>query len=334
MISCSSKDSRKSSCWDESKVSFVKDKLISVMQNLSDEKLEPKLIEESCKKRKYQVGEHFLIIANSPDKSVEARTFRASAHPKQCLERALESIANLNSEIDNKIVSLHKSKFPESWQDVDLSPVGWLNCTSTQADFDDSVTTFLHELTHQIKELEKQCMYLAISKKQLCFDFSADLPLRSYGKQESFPTANKDAVKGLTMIQKIYLTDTDQAYFWLLDELNAYALTAFNYSERLKLYGSKAFFDKEGKRPGVFLPLFYKISVDYLLRLKQEDRELFNKEILENKVNRDRLKELFTLTQITYQDWRKQLRSAGKPERDWEKALFKQAVEIQNSLKL
>lgn len=102
----------------------------------------------------------------------------------------------------------------------------------------------------------------------------------------------------------------------------------------LKLEGPKKLFDENGKRAGISLPLFYKISVDYLQRLRKEDNGLFQQAIMKNKINRAGLKEIFPVVRSTYQSWKKELVRAGEPEKDWEKAFFQQAEAAHKKLGL
>lgn len=321
-------------CWDEEKVNTILQKLTSVSTTMNDNvahKLELKV--DTCKKRKYSIGNSFIILVNGKN-GISGKTLNIAEDPKLCMERALDMIRELKSDVDDKIIKIHQQMHADQWADIDLSPVGWLNCNGTQNQFDDSVATLLHELNHQIRLDDMKCMYVALSKKYLCFQLPKILPLRSYGKLESFSTDDENAIKALNSIQQIYLTNIDEPFFLLLDELNAYTLTNFNYHEFLRKFPQKRFFDIDGKRTGVFSPLFYKITVNYLSRLQKENKKLYMEAFLINTMNRSNIKELLFTVRKTYLAWQKYLKARKLEEKPFEKKLFDEAQAIEATLKL
>jgi hypothetical protein len=314
-------------CWNEKNAKSVYDKLLTILNAT-----EAELVEESCHKRKYIVGDRMIILVNLPDGVVKGRTYNEAQDPKQCLARGLETIKSYDSSIYNKILEKHQKLYPHEWSDPDLSPVSWLDCAGTQAAFDFSVTVFLHELTHQLADEKKQCIYMAVAQKDLCFDFPKDLPPRSYGKLGHFPTMNQEVLTVLNNLQKLYLGDIDQPFLTLLDELNTYTLSNENYLALLKKWGDKRLFDYDGKRPAIFSTIFYKLTMNYLSRLEKEHTKLFNKTFRENKLNQKAILELAQICARIYQEWGEELKKNQRSQRDWERTLFEEAVALQKKI--
>ena len=118
--------------------------------------------------------------------------------------------------------------------------MGWLKCDGDEVEFFDSVVTFVHELDHQLRKNDDQCIYSAAYGNYICFDFPESLPPRSFGKLGSFPTRDEKAIRALRTVQKIYLTDIDENLLLLLDELNAYTLSVRNYVDLYRRKGESA----------------------------------------------------------------------------------------------
>lgn len=340
-VACSTKKNKEegklkaASCWNEERASFVLDKLTKVSNSMNGGKsLDVALVEETCRKRKYSIGDKYIVLLNEVGGEVNGKIVRKSDDPKACMDRALKDIEKLKSAVDDKIIGMHKQMYAKDWSDPDTSPVSWLNCGGDQNAFDDSVAILLHELTHGLKITEMQCVYHAVSQKYLCFRLPKELPLRSYGKLDNFSTDDENTIKALEIIQKIYLTDVDQPLYMLIDELNAYTLSNYNYHELFKKYGTKRFFDKEGKRPGIFLPLFYKITVNYLSKLQKDNKRLYMETFLVNTSNRTNMKELLLKVRETYLAWAKYLKARKQAEKPWERKLFDEAQAIEATLKL
>lgn len=322
-------------CWDESLAQVLLTRMQNMISTMSNNKsAEAKLLSSSCTKRKYQVGDRLVIIFNSPDKSVHGMTWNLSTDPKKCLDQALLDIAAFHSSSYEEIIRLHREKHPNLWADIDLSPVGWLHCDEKGIDYRESLATFLHEMTHQNGEKLNGCLYDGVQNKNLCFDFPSSLPMRSLAKRETFPTKDPQVLKAMAMIQKLYLTDSDFSLIFLLDELGAYTVTNKFFTEQIRLFGEDSFFAKDGKRPGIVLPLIYNYSLLYLTRLKIEKPDLYQEVFVKNQKNRLNLLDLLKNSKTVYQGWRKQLKHLKRPEKEIETNLWKDSQKLEAELKL
>ena len=342
IASCSSPAIKKneSSCWNEKLSTQIYDQLLSVFRTMdsidsqSKTYKEVQLVESSCNKRKYIYGDHMFVLVNHKD-TIEAKSFHISDDPKKCLDRGLSLVNSLHSVVYQSLIERHREKYPMEWNDPDLSPVSWLQCGEKGLEFDESVTTMLHEMTHELRAKERQCLWLAVDQKELCFELPNILPLRSYGKIDHFPTFDPNAIRGLTALQKMYLTDTDQPLIMLLDELNAYTLTNKNYLDRYMKFGRMGIFkESDGKRYGIFVPVFYEYLMLYLSRLKKDDLKLYNNVFRANKTNNISIKELMSTSKKTYESWIRYLKTQHELPKDFENNLYKDALKIEASLKL
>jgi len=192
-----------------------------------------------------------------------------------------------------------------------------------------SIPILLHELTHDLQQ--QQCLYTP--QENLCFELSPKLPLRSVAAFKSFPFKDENTIKGLSFIQNMYMTATDQPPLILFDELNAYIVTNKTMTHILEKEGPSVLFDGE-KRPGVFLPMFLLYTVRYLSHVKNNEPELYKINFESHEGNRAALKILWSNGENTYTKWKSLLKKTGHEEKPFESAYWHDYLQEKKNLHL
>lgn len=289
----------------------------------SGQVLKTEMVEGTCNKEVYKRGEYRIVLFQDA-KGVSGSVTPAAnaidpAVMSACLAKTELVIDKIKYPIGKSIFDSYRTQFPNIWSDFDIGATKWLSCKDTNARaYYDSIPVLLHELTHDLRE--DPCLFTAQGK--VCFDLSPNLPLRSVAALKSFPSKDENTVQGLSFIQKMYMTDTDQPPLFLFDELNAYRITNETMIHILESEGPKAVFE-EDKRAGVFLPMFLLYSVRYLRYVKSYQPELYKQNFEANETNKMAIKNLWSSGEGVYRQWTAVLKKAGYKEKPFEASFWK-----------
>lgn len=263
-----------------------------------------RLIEDQCTKKVFERGEYRLVVyRDHGGVSGNAALQRPpTALPaEECFARAMADLDQLDIPGSEVIMVRHRVKYASLWNDFDIGPARWLRCERKKnVAYYESVQTLLHELNHQIRE--KHCLVLARTNETLCFTGAAQMPRRSIAKLDRFPTAQADMIASLRAFQGTYLTQVDEAYPLLVDELNAYTVTTRALKIMLEKLGPLSV--AEGKVRGVvFLPLVMVWTTQYLERAQKLAPSAFELVLGKRTKNRKHLRKFIEEAETEYRGW-------------------------------
>ncbi len=270
-------------CIDSKLQATVLSKIIPALDRMESETItELKLVNDACWKRTFTKNGRTLILYSNPASgSVSVASTNSSGTTEErrvCLERAITESSSWPGDLAENIIEQNLKLYPKFFNDPDVGAVKWLKCGAPLTTWTDSVATLLHELNHENKN-RKGCLFNPISKQYLCFPRSKEAPLRGTAGFEKIPVSEAKVAESLMHVQKIYLTDIDQPYHMLLDELLSYTIT-LNSFRNLLVASPKNIYEKDGKRFGVLLPLFQTYVVRYLDNFHKADSKKFNELIV------------------------------------------------------
>ncbi len=324
ITSCAVKP-KASQCVDE-RIAQEMLKMITPMLNRmdGDSKSPFVLTKDACWKRTYTRNERQVIVYVDPVKKTTHMDTSNVKGPESeiraCLDRGLILAKSLDPELNGKILSENQKKKGHYFWDMDVGAVKWLKCSAEETpEWYESVGTMLHELNHENKT--ETCLFDPYGNQPLCFTDVKSLPLRSVAAFSKVPVSEKKAAEGLLQVQGLYLTDSDQPYDMLLDELLSYSTTLHNFNKTLTNFGATKLYDKDGTRAGALLPFMQILVIRYLIKVWESDRKLFEEHLLLKEKNWQNLKILMGYAEHEYQSWVKSLHKAKKPERRAEKEL-------------
>lgn len=287
-------------------ISLVK-KLTTILSTMNGSPLELKEIERSCHKIKFKAFDDVQVIVyrlpgmqNTLSSTVN---FTEPALQKTCWDKALSDVSDIDKDDRFKhLMELHQKMNSFEWKDLDVGPSKWIKCgVNDQEKYYSSLVTLVHEVDHEVKTFkgDNVCLYLLEKKDYLCFQFDKDLPRRSLGRVDLNIIPFDAGRESLTHLQDVYLLNIDQEIWSLLDELNAYGVTARTMTRILEVRGSDHIFT-EGKRNMSIVSMFQLIVKRYFERLKEKNPKAYAKVINENRKN---LQTLLQNSNDAYLEW-------------------------------
>lgn len=299
----------------------------------------PQLVEDHCDKKIYFKRDFRLVVSRrpgneeEPNVSVQPRgTALSEESAHACLQKVEQDVAKIHFEAGIRALYNYKRNYPTYYEDADIGPVKWISCASSDShSYWDSLPDAIHELSHDLRD--EECLFPIKRNEVLCFKLDQDLPKRSLGKVEDLGTSDEERLRFLESAQKMYLTDTDQPVHMLFDELNSYTIATIGLITLLKERGHDNFYDSSGGRTAVILPLFMNMTANYLIRLNDDNRPLFSRNLLANQVNSQSLSRLLRTAEETFAEWDQVRKHSGVQEVDFESNLWKQYLTSKERLK-
>ena len=275
------------------------------------------LIEDKCWKRTYlKSGRQVVLYKHLDGPASEMKLATSSgagdaAAKKACIAAATQTLRRSDAQLIDAIFQKHQSLQADFFGDLDVGPVKWLKCQDRASiDWYESLGTMLHETNHENRVGD--CVYSPFQKAPQCFEFEQGMPRRAYAALETFPVRDAASVAKLKMIQKVYLTDMDEPFVMILEELNSYTVTLRAMDRLIQSEGVKSHYPAGEDRQGVLVPLFQVYAIRYLDRLLESNRPQFERVFLQRPANLNRLKTILKDSEIAYREWEKTLKKIGK----------------------
>jgi hypothetical protein len=294
-------------CVEKKDEKFLVEKLTTILSTIKGSPLKLKEIERSCHKIKYQAFDKVQVIVyrlpgmkNTLSSTVN---YTEPVLRQACWDKALMDIFEIDKgNRYQKLMELHQKMNPFEWKDLDVGPSKWVKCgLDDQEIYYSSLVTLVHEVNHEIKTFKDNqvCLYLLEKQDYICFQFDKDLPRRSLGRLDLNIIPFDAGRESLTHLQDVYLLNIDQEIWSLLDELNAYGISARTMTRILEVKGNAHIF-REGKRNMAIVSMFQLIVKRYFERLKEKNLRAYEKVMAQN---RKHLQILLQDSNDAYLEW-------------------------------
>jgi hypothetical protein len=299
---------------------------------------ETALTERLCSKRTFTRNGYRIVIFQRPSDPAH-RLYSTISPPKnyeisprECLARARKDLRDLGAGFGLQIMNLHDEKYKWiSQDDGDIGPAKWLVCSKEKtAEYWSSLGNLIHELNHELSR--RNCLVSAIGQDPMCLMFPQGLPAPAGARITQFKAANPEHLKKLNEIQDLYLNTLNQPINSIIDELNAYILTAKIQSLVLDHHGPLAIIDPANhSRYAELLPLFQVLIARYFTSLKVTHPELYNRTM-----NRERLgvflRTIVDNAEATHNEWLATIKKHNIELYDFEKDLNEQYAKLKPAI--
>lgn len=318
LASCAS-TKNPANCVEKKDEKFLVEKLTTILSTMRGAPLELKEIERSCHKVKYKAFDNVQVVVYRLPGMINTLTstvnYTEPALQQACWDKALGDLTEIDKDSRYKNqMDLHQKSHPFEWKDLDVGPSKWVKCgLNDQEQYYSSLVTLVHEVNHEIKTFKDNqvCLYLLEKQDYLCFEFDKDLPRRSLGRLDLNIIPFDAGRESLTHLQDIYLLNIDQEIWSLLDELNAYGISARTMTRILEVKGGAHIFT-EGKRNMAIVSMFQLIVKRYFERLKVKNPRAYTKTLEQNREN---LKVLLQNSNDAYLEWVRVITSHNEKEK-------------------
>ena len=321
LASCASSN-KYADCVEKKDETLLIEKMTAILSSSQGTSVNLKEIERNCHKIKYHAFDQIHVVIYRLPGMINARSSTVNMIDpklqKTCWDKAIADLSEIDNESSYKeMMDLHLKMNPFEWKDLDVGPSKWVKCDlKDQEQYYTSLLTLAHEVNHEVKTFkeDKICLYMLEKKDYLCFKFDQDLPRRSLGKLDLNIVSLRAGRKLLIRLKEIYLTNIDQEIWSLLDELNAYGVTARSMTRISKVKGRGLVFI-EGKRNIALVSMFQLIVKRYFERLKIKNSIAYKKAIQQNREN---LQELMKNSNEAYLEWVRELAKHQEQEKEAE----------------
>lgn len=280
------------------------------------------LLQDTCDKRIYRRGDYRIVIYTLPQTLNTTRSglsvtqyerIRGFAgqdrgdlgadQAKACVDRALADLQTIG--VGSDAMALYRQRYAMQWDDPDVGPARYLNCTGKGISYQRSLSVMIHEATHELTK--GNCLYSLHSGYTVCFSLPVTLPSASIAASEIHnPVGQRSKyVEQMENAQTLYLSDLssrNRGPGFLFNELNAYTAGTEVLSALLRTDGTEGLLEG-GKPVPVLLPLVSLWTVRYLNAMKKLDPDFYSEILAPGNADREQVDALLAHAEEAWQNW-------------------------------
>ena len=287
------------------------------------------VVSKTCFIERYQRGPVLFLVYKEPrakSEKLEGTVLPVVSSKKNgsdCLPGALRDIERLGLSNYRSVVSRARKRHQWRWEDPDIGPVKWLDCSDKASErYRHSYIALAHELVHGLTGPD--CVWDPTKDKSICFRLDPlALPPAAVARSK-IRFANRQTQLTVDHFQNLYLPVGGAASIvHILDELTAYGLSTEGLIRLV-----------ETKQIGTslnLLPMFLFYTANYLRNLELRTPDKFAKYFGRGTTNRASVLSLTKRGEQLMEKWIKANRSVrrgGHPYGEAENSFFNDYKEL------